>query len=276
MRSELGRFERVERQPHPGLDGIAYRYCGYSHETAGQVVRRREVAQDQVTIILGFGPPLRVGGPGLEPAEHHSFVAALTDTFAVTEHGPLHGIQVDLSPVGAHMLFGVAMHELSAQLVVPLEDVIGDAARELVERLHDAPGWDARFTLLDRYIAARAHAARQPSPDVEHAWHRLTQTGGRLRIGALARELGCSRRHLTARFAEQIGPPPKTAARLIRFQRAVRLLGRDDGSRFAEIAQDCGYCDQAHLNRDFRELAGTPPGALVASMLPEGFGVAAP
>jgi transcriptional regulator GlxA family with amidase domain len=79
-----------------------------------------------------------------------------------------------------------------------------------------------------------------------------------------------------ARFREQIGPSPKTAARLVRFQRAVALLGCDDGQRFAEIAQECGYYDQAHLNREFRELAGATPGAFVARLLPDGLGVAAP
>lgn len=273
--SELGRLERVECRADPRLYGIVHRYCGYFHETDGQVVRRREIAQAQVTIILGFGPPLRVGGSRFELAEQHSFVAPLSDSYAITEHQALHGIQIDLSPLGAHMLFGVSMHELSQHLVVPLEDVLGRGARELVGRLYDAPGWEARFALLDRYIGRRAQEARRPSPDVARAWQRLIDTGGRLRIGDLACELGCSRRHLAARFAEQIGPPPKTAARLVRFRQAVRRLERDDGSRFAEIAQDCGYYDQAHLNRDFRELGGTTPGELIASMLPEGFGVAA-
>jgi AraC-like DNA-binding protein len=269
-------MQRVEREPDPRLRGIAHRYRGYAHLAGAQSVRRREVAQDQVTIILGFGPPLLVGGPGGRPTERHSFVAGLTDTYAVTEHAGLHGVQVDLSPLGARSLLGVAMHELSAELVVPLEDVIGRTASELVERLYEAPGWESRFALLDRYIAGRVLVAPPPSPDVAHAWRRLGETGGQLRIGALARELGCSRRHLAARFAEHIGPPPKTAARLVRFQRAVQRLGHDDGTRFAEIAADCGYYDQAHLNRDFRELAGASPGELVASMLPEGFGVAAP
>jgi AraC-like DNA-binding protein len=272
--SEAGRFERVECTPHPRLGGVAHRYCGYVHAGNGQSVRRREVAQDQVTLILGFGPPLGVGGPGIETTEQHSFVTALDDSYAVIEHDALHGIQVDLSPLGAHMLLGVAMHELSG-LLVPLEDVLGYEARELVERLHSAPGWEARFALLDRYIRARVEHARPPSPDVARAWQRLAETGGRVRIGELAGELGCSRRHLAARFAEQIGPPPKVAARLLRFQSAVRRLGRDDGARFAEIAQDCGYYDQAHLNRDFRELGGTTPGDFVAKLLPEGFGVAA-
>lgn len=75
-----------------------------------------------------------------------------------------------------------------------------------------------------------------------------------------------------ARFREAIGPAPKTAARIMRFRRAVDRLSLDDGSRLGEIALDCGYYDQPHLNRDFRELAGTSPGEFVASRLPDGFG----
>jgi AraC-like DNA-binding protein len=251
-----------------------HRYCGYRHEGTGPA-RRLEVAQDQVTVIIGFGPPLRVGGPTQPAADVHSFVAALYDSYAVTEeYGELHGIQLDLSPLGAGMLFGVAMHELSAHLTVPLEDVLGGAGRELVERLEGQRGWDERFATLDAFIARRIERARRPSPDVARAWRRLRESGGRVAITALAAELGCSPRHLVARFREQVGPPPKTAARLVRFQRAIALLARDDGARLAEIAQDCGYYDHAHMDRDFRELAGTSPGGFVARLLPDGLGVA--
>jgi len=273
--TELGRLEQAERPPHPLLAGIVRRYCGYDHDCAG-TTRRREVAQDEVTVILSLGPLLRVGGPGHPSERYASFVAALTDTFAITEHeGTLRGIEVNLSPLGAHMLFGVAMHELSSRLVVPLEDVLGAGALGLVERLDAAPDWATRFAILDRFILDRVERARRPSPDVEWAWRRLRATGGLLPVGELARELGCSRRHLIGRFRQQIGPAPKTAARLVRFQRTVRLLERHDGGRFAEIAQRCGYYDQAHMNREFRELAGAAPGEFVARLLPDGLGVAA-
>jgi AraC-like DNA-binding protein len=61
----------------------------------------------------------------------------------------------------------------------------------------------------------------------------------------------------------------------VRFQRTIRLLERHDRHRFAEIAQRCGYYDQAHMNREFRELAGAAPGEFVARLLPDGFGVGA-
>ena len=59
----------------------------------------------------------------------------------------------------------------------------------------DAPDWEARFELLDAYVARRIEAARPPSTDVTWACRRLRDTGGRLELGALAAELGCSNRH---------------------------------------------------------------------------------
>jgi AraC-like DNA-binding protein len=181
-------------------------------------------------------------------------------------------VQVDLTPLGAHMVLGVSMSGLS-EVVVDLEAVLGREASLLVERLFHAPGWARRFAILDAFFLARTEDARTPSPDVVWAWRRLSETGGRLRIGSLAEELGCSRRHLIARFREQVGPPPKTVARVMRFRRAAALLELDDGSRM--IAHECGYHDQAHFSRDFRELAGTSPGAYRAAVVADGFGVAA-
>ena len=79
---------------------------------------------------------------------------------------------------------------------------------------------------------------------------------------------------MIARFREQIGVAPKTLARVIRFDRAVRLLRASAQQGLAEIAFACGYFDQAHMNREFRELAGTTPKALIEALLGSG-GVAA-
>jgi AraC-like DNA-binding protein len=57
---------------------------------------------------------------------------------------------------------------------------------------------------------------------------------------------------------------PKLAARILRFERVVGRIERAGGHGWAEIAYDCGYYDQAHLNRDFRQFAGTTPTAFAA------------
>jgi len=50
---------------------------------------------------------------------------------------------------------------------------------------------------------------------------------------------------------------PKAVARILRFQRALRLLS--EGRALADVAYYCGFADQPHLNREFRALAGGTP-----------------
>ena len=114
------------------------------------------------------------------------------------------------------------MHEL-ANRVVALDDLLGPAAWELQERLRDAPTWEARFATARRRAAAPPRPTRPASGELDWAWHALRRSGGQLRIATLAGELGWSHRHLIARFRREIGLPPKTVARIVRFERALRL-----------------------------------------------------
>lgn len=277
-RSELGAWELATRPAHPALRGHVAGYCGYRERTP-RPLRRREVPSALVPLVISFGDPMRVSGPGDGSSSPGrgvtSFVAGLHDRPVVTEHaGAQHGVEVRLTPLGAYTLLGMPMHEL-ANAVVELEDVLGQAAEKLAARLAETPSWGERLVLLDDALAARLAAGAEVSPQVAHAWSRLCQTAGGVTVGDLADELGWSRRHLVTRFREQVGLPPKVLARVLRFQRSLRLLGADGRARpWAEVAVACGYYDQAHLNRDFREFAGCTPTELLAARLPDRAGVA--
>jgi AraC-like DNA-binding protein len=68
---------------------------------------------------------------------------------------------------------------------------------------------------LERTVEERlALAAKRPPRDLVWAWHRLQASGGRVAVGALAKELGCSRKHLTLRFRREFGVSPKLLARI--------------------------------------------------------------
>ena len=274
--SQLGSWEMVSAAPFAALRGLVTRYCGYVEEAP--VPRRRvEVPSSQTTIILSLGPTIDVGYPqrGTGPVRHTCFVAPLHDTWAQTSFtGRQEGVEINVSPLALHMLLGVPMHEI-ANHVVDLFDLVGREAELLVERLAGLPRWEPRFALLDAVLARWLLAAAPPSPSVAWALGRLQATGGAVPVSALAQELGCSRRHLVAGFREAVGLPPKRLARILRFERVVALLDRDGGGSLGEIAAACGYYDQPHLNRDFRDFAGTSPGEWLARRLPGGAGTVA-
>ena len=85
-----------------------------------------------------------------------------------------------------------------------------------------------------------------------------------MRVDTLVRETGWSARHLGASLRRETGLSPKVAARVLRFDRARRLIAAAPASRLADVAPACGYADQSHLDRDFREFAGAAPSRWLA------------
>jgi AraC-like DNA-binding protein len=172
-------------------------------------------------------------------------------------------IELRLRPSAAHRLLRWPMHELANRSVL-LEDVVPQA-RQLRRRLRETESWAERFDLVESFLLRRLAEAEEPVREVEWSWHELRRTAGRAPIRELADDLGWSHRRLITRFREQIGLAPKAVARVIRFDRAVRLLRSSEEAALGAIAYDCGYFDQAHMNREFRELAGTTPAAFRAA-----------
>jgi AraC-like DNA-binding protein len=260
-------WEMVNREPGPGLRGFVRNYTGYMERSA-EPLCRREVPSGDVTLILSPGSRLE-----LPDGRHTSFVAALHDSHTfVTHDGYQEGIEVRLTPLGARALFGLPMHELTNR-VVELDDLLGRRGEELIARLWDHDSWERRFTVLDQAMAARLDRGPRPDSELAWAWGRMRSSAGRTSVSGLAGELGWSHRRLIARFREGIGMPPKAIGRVLRFERVSRLLQRVEEPRLAEVALDCGYYDQAHLNRDFRQFAGTTPGDYLVRRLPSGGGV---
>jgi AraC-like DNA-binding protein len=270
------RWEMVSRPPHGRLAGHVLGYTGYVEKTR-LVMRRREVPFAGVPLIISFGPTIRVAGSSASPgwSQYRSFVAGLDDRFALTEYsGAQHGLQVNFTPLGAYRFFGVSMRVL-ANRVLHLDDVLGAQGDRIASQLVETPTWEERFALLDRLIGSRIEANREPSTGVAWAWRRIQAAGGNIDIGRLTRELGCSRKHLISRFRDEIGLPPKLVARIQRFHRVRRLMDSRSEASWAEIAYRCGYYDQAHLNRDFRQFAGCTPSELLRRRLPDGGGTGA-
>jgi AraC-like DNA-binding protein len=267
--SDAGSWEVARRAPMPVLQPYLRGALEGWTRTAGPATTFREVPFPGVPLILGLESPWEVDRSG----RRHSFLAGLHDVPTVVRGERRWAcIELRLTPLGAHRLVKVPMHELRNRSL-ELDELL-PAAGELTDRLRQRPSWEARFDLLETFLARRLVGSAPPSPEVEWSWQRLVNARGLVRIRELERETGWSAARLIARFREQIGLPPKAAARVIRFDRAASALRAGHATNLAALAYDCGYADQPHLNREFRELAGMTPAAFAAAVTESG-GIAA-
>ncbi|UOX85281.1 AraC family transcriptional regulator [Amycolatopsis sp. FBCC-B4732] len=245
-------------EPHPVVRSLVTRYVGYRQDEVTLPVHRG-LPSRHVTLVISLAGPVRMAGHSLR-----ALIGGLhTNAVLIRQDRVQEGLQLELDPLGVRTLFGVTAAELSGEVA----DLAGFGLGSLPDRLRELPTWPQRFALLDDVLAARAVEPVAPPPELGEAWRRLRGSDGRVRVGDLAGEVGWSRRHLGERFRAELGLAPKQAARVLRFERAGRLLrrGRTD---LAALAVECGYYDQAHLSNEWRALAGCTPGTWIAEELP--------
>lgn len=215
-----------------------------------------------ITVVVSLGAPLTLQQPGATSLDSfQALVGGLHTKPAVIFHdGSQHGVQLDLTPRGARALFGMPARELTGH-VVPLADVLAGVGR-LTEQMALAESWSDRFDILDEALTRAITVTDRDSIDL--AWNRIVGTAGTTRIGDVATESGWSRRHLTDRFRREYGLSPKEVARMTRFSQSSRMLQTGRLS-IASVAAACGYVDQSHMSREWRDFAGCPPSEWMAT-----------
>lgn len=261
-------FEMVRRAPQASLAGLVTGLTGYRETSPGRF-RQVEAASLTIPLVISFGEPFSIG-LGRLPGDNDRFGSFTAGLFAgpvtIDSFGASNCVQINFTPFGARKFFGIPMSELTDRMVA-LDDALGDGGVELSQRLADEPDWNRRFDLAEAFVAKRLASAAAPAGEVEWAFDMITATGGRAKIASLANAIGWSRKHLGQRFSRDVGLGPKSVARIVRFNRALAVSRSPLNGGWAGIAADCGYADQAHLVREFREFSGASPRIFNASEL---------
>lgn len=254
-------FVMKRRRPIPALAGLVVDLCGYLEIAPGHF-RQVEAASLVAPLVISFGEAFSIGLgrlPGRQDRQSNFAAGLYAGPVVIDSFGAACCIQVNFTPLGAYRFFGLPMRELADRMVA-LDDVLGPAATSLRDRLGEELDWERRFDLVEAMISERLFSAPLPTPSIAWAYRRLIETSGAEPVGAIAARLDCSRKHLAERFRIEIGLGPKAIGRIARLNRAMKLA-RKGCECWAGIAAECGYADQAHLVREFTELAGETPTA---------------
>jgi AraC-like DNA-binding protein len=167
---------------------------------------------------------------------------------------------VVFQPSGLSGLFRVPPDELTNRHFEG-RAVLGRSVDELRCRLGEARSFAERVHVADEFLLARVpHGS--PS-GVTVAARELHRHRGCVRISSLADMAGLGLRQFERRFTSEVGMAPKLYARIARFEAAIEIKMRAPALRWTDVAHALGYHDQAHMVRDFQQLAGSTPSDLV-------------
>ncbi len=133
----------------------------------------------------------------------------------------------------------------------------------------EQPGYQqvagSMITLLLGHIHARQKCAMLPGADIEQSMDRakvllLQSIGDQQTLRDVADRMHMSYSWFRKQFKQYTGYSPGQYLLRLRVQRARELLADPDRS-LEQIADELGFCSQAHFTRVFKQRTGVPPGA---------------
>ncbi|MCB8966396.1 MAG: AraC family transcriptional regulator [Ardenticatenaceae bacterium] len=220
-------------QPYPivHFPAISCSHLKFSTQSGiltGQTTRPTEIASDLDT--TGFGIKLRIGA--------------------------------------VYALFDIPAYEIT-NCVINLEDILGNSASELVERASEASTPLEKTRHVERIFMRLAQRNRKKNFSPELAVLEALTNSHFSTLSCLAEQFGYSSRQLQRKLKNFIGLTPTLFKRISRFEKALQLIQppvSKGNFAWCDIAFRCGYSDQAHFIRDFREFTGYSPTAYVADL----------
>jgi AraC-like DNA-binding protein len=176
-----------------------------------------------------------------------------------------------LAPSMMNRLYGGVAHRVSGAIVN--DPAAASELRELLRHSSDGAIGGAEFLSrlacwLQEFLRCHAEpvAATQRIQAIERARAYLQDRPSRpVTLSEMGEIAGLSVSHFVRSFSREVGLPPRSYHAQVRLARARTLLA--EGKPATWVAYECGFADQSHLSRRFKECHGVAPGAFQAQCL---------
>jgi AraC-like DNA-binding protein len=159
-------------------------------------------------------------------------------------------------PGGMYRLFGTPM-SLFANGYEEMTAVLGQSVQLLREQIYNARNLAEMARFSDAFLLQHLAKSKRDLLPIDKA---INQQQLHLQtLDQLAADACLSNRQFERKFVERIGVSPKIYQRLIRFNQAMKLKNANADLKWIDITYACGYFDQMHLLRDFKQFTGVTP-----------------
>jgi AraC-like DNA-binding protein len=250
-------MEYSELPAPPPIDALVHCFWFLRGESNGPDVQTI-VADGRIEIVLHLADPfLKLDERGQAQRQDATLVSGqLMAPIRVIPGGSADVVGIRFRTAAASVVLHLPLAEITDRvealaLCAPrLSDALFDAAAQHRQPAHRVAALSA---VLARFVA------RAPDP-LALAAVRMLEAPSAPRVAQAAGAFGVSTRTLERRVLDHSGLTPSALRRVLRFRRAFRMLDQSPEGTWSTVAANAGYFDQAHLIRDFRQFAGSPPG----------------
>jgi AraC-like DNA-binding protein len=170
-------------------------------------------------------------------------------------------IKVGFQPSGLYRLLGMPLNEYEVDGAPDSRYALDKEIIFINEQLQSAASYDQMVSIIQAFFLKKLKQLR-PTMPVDNVLMNIVKKGGLMTVEDMANSACIGFRQLERQFQQRIGMTPKFFARLARFTKAWKMKEGNPTMSWTNIAYQCGYFDQMHFIRDFKEFAGVPPSVI--------------
>lgn len=177
--------------------------------------------------------------------------------------------QVVFQPGALFRLLGIPSYELT-DAHIDAETVFSKEIGLVNERLRNTVEYDEMTEIVENFIhylikRRKCSLSKTNLLHIDKVAHMMVNANPRrypavgISLDKLAHEACLSPKQFYNNFVERMGISPKTYARIVRFDNAMKLQNAQPHKDWFSIALECGYYDYQHMVKDFKDFTKTTP-----------------
>ncbi len=178
---------------------------------------------------------------------------------------------LEIEPIGTTGIFSVRFHpdgflpfanipiREMENTAVSLEQLFSKDGLEIEQKILNAPSAAERILHIETFLRNQLTDTRTIDRIIKTTVETILTANGQLSIETVSRQTNINRRQLERKFATAIGLSPKQLSKTVRLQATLKRLLSKQFTSLTALAHENEYYDQAHFNKDFKELTGLTP-----------------
>jgi AraC-like DNA-binding protein len=167
-------------------------------------------------------------------------------------------ISIQFETYGLAHLLKIPASEISNQLLDP-QMILDLGIPELREKLIHETSFESKMALLDTFFLEKLSEIKFSSSIKETLLN--FDSYNHISLKSLSVKHNYSQKHILSEFKKSIGVTPKKLQTVNRINQAIKLLSMPNPLSFVQVAYSCGFYDQTHFIKKFKEITSMTPGS---------------
>jgi AraC-like DNA-binding protein len=254
-------MEYTEYKPHQLL--AAYIECYWSALADTPPFREQEslIPDGTIELMFNFGDnyeQIRNGQAFTVKGSH--IIGIRKQSLIISQTRKQNIFSIRFKPGGSYPFFQIPAH-LFSNAFFPIEDLLGKEYKILEEQMAEASN-EERVALANKFLLQKIYQTSDAYAFVAKCSKALLQYPS-TPVNKLAEQFNTNYKTMERRFKAVLGLTPAELLKIKRFNDAVLAMYSCRHASLTDIAYECGYYDQSHFIREFKQLTNFTPRAFL-------------